>query len=55
VLVPLAPPDASGTSSGCVSVDPDLIKAIRQNPENYYVNVHTTDYPGGALRGQPAK
>lgn len=55
VVVPLASPDASGTSSGCVSVDPDLIKAIRQNPENYYVNVHSTEYPAGAVRGQLSK
>lgn len=45
----------SGSSSGCVSVDPELIKAIRQNPENYYVNVHNAEFPGGALRGQLSK
>jgi uncharacterized protein (TIGR03437 family) len=22
------------------------------NPQNYYVNIHTTDHPGGAMRGQ---
>lgn len=55
VVVPLASPDASGASSGCVSVDPDLIKAIRQNPENYYVNVHSTEHPAGAVRGQLSK
>ncbi|MGH7528860.1 MAG: CHRD domain-containing protein, partial [Gemmatimonadales bacterium] len=22
------------------------------NPESYYVNVHTTDFPPGAVRGQ---
>ena len=27
---------------GCVSADAALIKDIRQNPESYYVNVHTT-------------
>ena len=51
VVVPLAAP-TDGSSSGCVSVDPELIKAIRQNPENYYVNVHNAEYPAGALRGQ---
>ena len=56
VVVPLTPPDASGFSSGTVSVDSDLIKAIRQNPENYYVNVHTLPlYGAGAVRGQLSK
>jgi hypothetical protein len=25
---------------------------IVSNPTNYYINVHTTDFPGGAIRGQ---
>jgi hypothetical protein len=52
VVVPLAAPDASGTSSGCVHADRDLILAILQNPEGYYVNVHSTEFPAGAVRGQ---
>lgn len=56
VVVPLTAPDASGTSSGCTSgVSAELIKAIRQNPENYYVNVHSSEYPAGAVRGQLSK
>ena len=54
VVVGLAPP-TSGTSSGCVSADPALIKAIIQNPEHYYVNVHNADFPAGAVRGQLSK
>ena len=56
VVVGLVPPDATGTSSGCVSADRELIKAIMQNPENYYVNVHTLPlYAAGAVRGDLAK
>lgn len=56
VVVALTAPDATGHSSGEVSVDPELIKAIRQNPENYYVNVHTLPlYAAGAVRGQLSK
>ena len=54
VVVPLSPP-TSGSSSGCASADRDLIKAIIQNPEQYYVNVHNAEYPAGALRGQLSK
>ncbi len=42
-------------SSGCVDVDADLIKKIRQNPQDYYINVHNARYPGGAIRGQLSK
>lgn len=44
-----------GSSSGVVSVDPELIKAIRKNPENFYVNIHNSEFPSGAIRGQLMK
>jgi hypothetical protein len=55
VVVPLNPPPTSGSSSGCVSADRDLINAIIQSPEQYYVNVHNAAFPAGALRGQLGK
>jgi hypothetical protein len=51
VVVPLAAP-TDGSSSGCVDVDREEILEIMQDPEEYYVNVHNADYPGGAVRGQ---
>jgi len=41
-----------GKASGCVNgIDKRLIKAIRQHPDAYYVNVHTDEFPAGAVRG----
>jgi hypothetical protein len=51
VVVPLVAP-TYGVSSGTVSADPAIIRDIEANPDTYYVNVHNTPYPGGAVRGQ---
>jgi hypothetical protein len=40
------------TSSGCSAVPAALSMELRQNPSNYYVNVHNKPYPEGAIRGQ---
>ncbi len=35
---------------GCV-VNPDVAQGLLEEPSEYYVNVHSTTYQGGALRG----
>ncbi|HSH81969.1 MAG TPA: CHRD domain-containing protein [Herpetosiphonaceae bacterium] len=54
VVVPLTAPDANGTASGSAPVDAALMQRMMDNPAGFYVNVHTTDFPGGAVRGQLA-
>ncbi len=53
-IIPLNTPVA-GSSSGCTKVEQGLLNDILQNPEQYYVNVHTTAHPAGAGRGQLTK
>ena len=55
VVVTLTPAPSDGSSEGCVTASADLIKDIRQNPGNFYVNVHNADFPDGAVRGQLSK
>lgn len=55
VVVALAAPGANGTATGCVSADREELLEILHEPEAYYVNVHTSDFPAGAVRGQLGK
>lgn len=59
ILVPLiTPPATTSTVSDCITateggnLTPAELAAIAANPRAFYVNVHTTRYPGGEIRGQ---
>jgi hypothetical protein len=44
-----------GLATGCVGDQSrPLLRDIKNNPDQYYVNVHTSDFPDGAVRGQLA-
>jgi len=53
-VVPLETPE-DGSSGGCAPISADVAQALLGNPGGYYVNVHTRQFPDGAIRGQLAK
>src|SRR5258706_427023 len=44
----------NGTMTGTFPIAADVALRMVQNPGNFYVNVHTTAFPNGAIRGQLA-
>jgi hypothetical protein len=58
IVVTLKPPTeiggtGIGLSSGCVKeLAKPLLRDIKRNPGDYYVNVHNGAFQGGAVRGQ---
>ena len=51
-VLALTTPDANGRSQGCATVDQTLARQMVMAAQDFYVNVHTGDFPGGAIRGQ---
>ncbi len=48
--------DVTGKGSDlCIAVEPEKLKPILADPAGFYVNIHTADFPGGAVRGQLTK
>lgn len=54
VVVPLLAP-SNGTSEECKTITRELAQELIRTPEAFYVNVHNSAHPGGAVRGQLAK
>ena len=54
VVVALTAP-STGSSKACATVTRELALDILKSPAEYYVNVHNTPFPDGAIRGQLAK
>jgi CHRD domain-containing protein len=52
VVVPFTAPGDNGNSSGCATATAALIDEILATPSGFYVNVHTKEHPGGAIRAQ---
>jgi hypothetical protein len=44
--------EAKQRLDGCVSADPALLAEIAADPSAFYVNVHNSRFPGGAIRCQ---
>lgn len=47
-----APPTGEGTASGCLPADALLIDRVVAGPDDFFLDVHTQQYPAGAVRGQ---
>jgi CHRD domain len=45
-------PTAYSTGTTCVPASAETIKAIRAHPEDYYINLHNAQHPGGVMRAQ---
>lgn len=56
VVVPLDTDGFEESSEGCIEPmeDAAVLQDILDSPADFYVNIHTDEFPGGAVRGQLA-
>ncbi len=57
VVIPIGMPtstdgDTDTWTDVCVAVADDLVAEVLDAPDAFYANIHTTDFGGGAIRGQ---
>ena len=55
VRIPFPAAAFGGTSGArffCTNVAADIVDRLTTNPAGFYVNIHSTAFPGGEIRGQ---
>lgn len=53
IVIPLFEEETESPAEDCVKVSSERkLKKIVKNPADFYVNVHTAEFPDGAIRGQ---
>lgn len=52
VVATLQTPMIGRETDTCMTIEPALASRLMASPANFYVNVHNSAYPNGAVRGQ---
>ena len=52
---PVVTLSANAPTVACTPIDKDVALKLVARPRDFYVNIHTANYPKGAVRGQLAK
>jgi hypothetical protein len=52
VILLMFPPSPTGATNNCIAAGPAVLRDMIANPGGYYVNISSTAFPQGAVRGQ---